>query len=397
MLPSGIRNTVLYNGDGKRAEKQDSTGTIREVWDGEKILEETDGNNAIQVTYTLSLADFGNLVSQHRSGTTSFFAFDALGSTRQLIDINGAATDNYLYQAFGIVVPILLANTNPFRFVGQKGYYLDADLGSYWLRGRLYDPVTGLFRSPDPLRLLLVREYTYASNSPANLIDPSGLDAISSLSLSGKPLPLLCGGYDFFLRVLYSDDNKRSYFVLVGYQSLQGTQDVCAGSTAKCNCNKARTLKWKCSFWEPFAVTKDGSDFLHTQTIIVRDHIRQQPAADSCCSSLTESKRTGTYYIYQIPADKRKTFKGPPTGKDYIAADNKLMNCGDRSIQVNVGTYIKGDKPPWIKALGDPIWERSWSVSCLGNCGCPSDSRYTSIDLIDSGVDEQVPPVSLPC
>ena len=36
-LPSGIVDSFVYNGDGQRVQKQDSTGTTNHVWDGENI------------------------------------------------------------------------------------------------------------------------------------------------------------------------------------------------------------------------------------------------------------------------------------------------------------------------------------------------------------------------
>ena len=82
-------------------QKQDSTGTTKHVWDGQKILLETDGSNIIQVVYTLEPEHYGNLISQRRSGTTSFYLFDGLGSTRQLVGSTGSVTDSYLYDSFG--------------------------------------------------------------------------------------------------------------------------------------------------------------------------------------------------------------------------------------------------------------------------------------------------------
>ena len=83
-LPSAIVDTFTYNGDGQRVQKIDSTGTTKHVWDGQNILLETDGSNIIQVVYTLQPMLYGNLISQRRSGTTSFYLFDGLGSTTQL-------------------------------------------------------------------------------------------------------------------------------------------------------------------------------------------------------------------------------------------------------------------------------------------------------------------------
>ena len=54
----------IYNGDGQRVRKIDSTGTTKHVWDGQNILLETDGSNIIQVVYTLQPMLYGNLISQ---------------------------------------------------------------------------------------------------------------------------------------------------------------------------------------------------------------------------------------------------------------------------------------------------------------------------------------------
>lgn len=40
--------------DGKRREKQESTGTTKFIWDGEKVVMETDGAGSTQAVYTLT-------------------------------------------------------------------------------------------------------------------------------------------------------------------------------------------------------------------------------------------------------------------------------------------------------------------------------------------------------
>jgi RHS repeat-associated protein len=176
-------------------QKQDSSGTMKEVWDLENVLEETDGSDVTQVIYTLGLAQYGELISQRRGSATQFYLFDGLGSTNQLTGSNATVTDSYLYQAFGTIIPVLVASTNPFRFVGREGFYLDSDLVTYWLRARMYDPVTGRFTSRDSLGIsrgyehleigdggshdpfgleLDPNPYWYVGNNPTNATDPSG-------------------------------------------------------------------------------------------------------------------------------------------------------------------------------------------------------------------------------
>ena len=126
-LPSAIVDTFTYNGDGQRVQKIDSTGTTKHVWDGQNILLETDGSNIIQVVYTLQPMLYGNLISQRRSGTTSFYLFDGLGSTTQLANSTGSVTDSYLYDSFGNILLTSGSTTNWFRYVGRLGYYYDID------------------------------------------------------------------------------------------------------------------------------------------------------------------------------------------------------------------------------------------------------------------------------
>ena len=65
-LPSGIVDSFVYNGDGQRVQKQDSTGTTNHVWDGQNIVLETNASNIIQAVYTLEPNLYGNLISQSR-------------------------------------------------------------------------------------------------------------------------------------------------------------------------------------------------------------------------------------------------------------------------------------------------------------------------------------------
>jgi RHS repeat-associated protein len=175
-LPSGILNTFTYNGDGQRVKRQDSAGTLIEIWDGQTILEETDQNNVTQVIYTLSPDVYGDLVSQRRSGASRYFVFDPLGSTSRLTDGSQNVTDSYLFNAFGESLLAAGPTTNPFQFVGEQGYYLDPDLLLHSLRAREYGPTLGRLLSVDPLGFTR-GAYVYVGNNPVLGIDPTGLQS----------------------------------------------------------------------------------------------------------------------------------------------------------------------------------------------------------------------------
>ncbi len=131
---------------------------------------------------------------------TRYYHYDGLGSTQLLTDENGNVTDSYANTAFGEPVSTGAENptTNPFRFVGQFGYYINRDVGDYYVRARAFSDVLARWLSPDPIGLVDQREsaslYKYANNSPTVNVDPSGQVSLQ-LGASGLALaPLFPSG-----------------------------------------------------------------------------------------------------------------------------------------------------------------------------------------------------------
>jgi len=180
-LPTSVINTMTYNADSLRVQRQDSTGTTKSLWDGQNILLDANASNVTQALYSLNPQMFGNLLSQSRGGASSFFQFDGLGSTAALASSLGSITDSYLYKAFGEAVDGSGSTVNPFRFVGRQGYVFDADLAKYYLRARQYDPPTARFVNFDPARFSVkafTHPFEYTNNSPVNFVDPTGLHPV---------------------------------------------------------------------------------------------------------------------------------------------------------------------------------------------------------------------------
>jgi RHS repeat-associated protein len=170
-------NQYTFNGDGQRVQIVDSEGTKKPIWDFENILLETDGSNVSQVIYTLEPNVYGNIVSQRRGSTTSFYLFDALGSTRKLTNSAGSISDSYDFKAYGETFVSSGSTKNVFRWVGELGYFFDIDRLAYYLRARPYNPGIARFLSRDPIGYegSSWNLFEYANGLVTMRIDPRGL------------------------------------------------------------------------------------------------------------------------------------------------------------------------------------------------------------------------------
>lgn len=118
-------------------------------------------------------------MSARRSGATTYYLFDALGSVDRLTDGGQNVVGNYIFKAFGEQL-LAAAAVNPFRFIGELGYYYDADAGLYYVRARMLWSSSGRWLSEDPLGSSAGDDnlYRYVQNRPVVLTDPSGRQVV---------------------------------------------------------------------------------------------------------------------------------------------------------------------------------------------------------------------------
>jgi RHS repeat-associated protein len=152
---------------------------VNYLWDTveDNIVEEFDDAGTSIAEYTTEPAVFGNVISQHREGQSSFFHYDAQGSTLAVTDNNQQITDTIAYSAFGQGTEQSGATDFPFQHIGQAGYYRDSLMGSCIVRHRHYDPTYSRWLTADPFGSS-TSIYGYVANAPLIAIDPSGLWAI---------------------------------------------------------------------------------------------------------------------------------------------------------------------------------------------------------------------------
>ena len=180
--------TTTYTYDGDSIRTQASTGTTNQsktnfTWDVNhalpEVVREASGSDSLYRRYIYGL----DAVWFTTTGTTNAYHFhtDPLGSVRAVTAQGGATQWTYDYEPFGKTRTS--TGSTPPNFVKFTGEYEDPT-GLYHLRARQYDPATGRFLRPEPLRFAAgsgtVSPYLYSDCRPTFFVDPSG-------NLRGRP------------------------------------------------------------------------------------------------------------------------------------------------------------------------------------------------------------------
>jgi RHS repeat-associated protein len=150
-LSGGALITMAYSATGLRRVRQDGSGTVKYLWDGQSPLMETDGDGTTTARYTGATDPYGAIVSQRRGSTSRFFHANDLGTFDTVTDADAATTDTYILDAWGVQRASTGSTTNPFRYIGALGYYTEPDLALAYVRARWLRPATGSWLSVDPV------------------------------------------------------------------------------------------------------------------------------------------------------------------------------------------------------------------------------------------------------
>ena len=171
--------TYGYNGDGLRVSKTVGGRTQRFAWDISQGMPLVLGDGQAQYVYGVG----GQPLEQVGvDGRTHYFLADHQGSTRALAAQNGQLESTFQYNAYGQLIAVEGRQSSPLLFAGQ---YLDAESNLYYMRARMYDPLTGQFTSNDPAGALTRQPYAYAGDNPVNRTDPGGL-ATDAFCIEGQ-------------------------------------------------------------------------------------------------------------------------------------------------------------------------------------------------------------------
>ncbi|HEV3481173.1 MAG TPA: RHS repeat-associated core domain-containing protein [Candidatus Acidoferrales bacterium] len=169
---SGGTVTFKYDPFGGRAQKSSLLGTTNYLYDGADSLEEVDTTGNVLARYTRG-PGIDQPLAEVRSGTSSYYEADGLGSVTSLSNSSGALANTYTYDSFGNLTASTGTLTNPLRYTARE---FDSETGTYFYRARYYDPTTGRFLTEDPIGLGGgINRYPYVRANPISRNDSGGL------------------------------------------------------------------------------------------------------------------------------------------------------------------------------------------------------------------------------
>jgi len=173
---TGGTATLKYDPLGRRIQKAftqgSTTTTTNYVYDGDNSVQDVDQNGNLLARYAMT-QNIDEPLAESRSGTTSYYEADGLGSVTSLSSSAGAIANTYTYDSFGKLTASTGSITNRFQYTARE---FDNETGLYFYRARYYDPSMSRFLKEDPGQFSGgINFYNYTMNSPVGWTDPTGL------------------------------------------------------------------------------------------------------------------------------------------------------------------------------------------------------------------------------
>jgi RHS repeat-associated protein len=172
IVPGTGTVTFKYDPFGRRIYKSSPTWTGIFLYDHDNLIETTNSSGALVADYMQDL-EVDTPLSMLRSGTSSYYEQDGLGSVTSLSSSAGALVNTYTYDSFGKLTASTGTLSNPFQYTSRE---FDQETGLYEYRARYYDQNVGRFNSEDPIRFKGgIDFYGYVGNNPITRTDPDGM------------------------------------------------------------------------------------------------------------------------------------------------------------------------------------------------------------------------------
>lgn len=160
--------SYAYNGDGLRMSKTLSGAVTHFAWDTSGTLPLLLVNGPVYFIYGPN----GQPIEHISGNAVTYLQTDQQGNVRLITNSTGQNVGTYNYNSYGQTLGHTGTATSVLQYDGQ---FTDTESGLIYLRARFYNPSTGQFTGSDPAADATRQPYSYASDNPINVMDPSGL------------------------------------------------------------------------------------------------------------------------------------------------------------------------------------------------------------------------------
>ncbi|TWR94243.1 RHS repeat domain-containing protein, partial [Pseudomonas saxonica] len=191
-LPDGSDVAYRYDAFGRRIAKDMDGKTTQFLWQGDRLIAENIYQKGVKGwplyrSYVYEPGTFKPMALLKGHGTANevyYYQLDHLGTPQELTDEAGKIVWSAYYRAYGNIVKFDINEiSNPLRFQGQ---YYDEESGLHYNRHRYYNPNTGRYLTPDPIKLAGgLNSYQYVPN-PTGWVDPLGLMSVEGECPGGR-------------------------------------------------------------------------------------------------------------------------------------------------------------------------------------------------------------------